>query len=206
MRVTLAILGLFALLIVAAQTFRHVYVRWVEPRDSVLDQFREKTEQEIAASKTLEELAALYSDAKKLVQAEDAKHAEDTDSEADYRRRQREPYTSEELLRGAITERESHERLLQETHFFWWVGFGCALLGFIAYFHVHPWFGVSLMVVGMCEIIWATCPSFRSFGAAQEFDRLLTAKVVYSALSVALVLIAWRFIVPSLGVSRKTNA
>lgn len=203
MRVFLAIVGLIALLIVAAQTFRHVYIRWIEPRDSVLDQFRERTELEIAASKSLDELASLYGEAKKAVTVEDAKHADATDSEAEYLRRQREPYKSEEQLREAITERESHHRQLRELHYFWWAGSMVALLGFVAYFRINAWFGISLMILGMCEIGWATCPSFRSFGATQEFDRLLTAKVVYSATAVVMLLIAWRCISPTLSAANK---
>src|SRR5690348_12993123 len=118
MRITLAILGMLALLIVAAQTFRHVYVRWVEPRHSIMDQFREKTEQEIAESKPLPELAEQYAEVKKKVKEEDAKYEEQmkqrpvSERNSDYERLQREPYKSEQLLQNAIDLRERHQREL----------------------------------------------------------------------------------------------
>jgi hypothetical protein len=194
---------MLALLIVAAQTFRHVYIRWVEPRDSVLDQFREKTEQEIAESKPLDELAAQYAGIKKKVQEEDTKHEEEvkrlpvSERDADYARLQREPYTSERLLHEAIELRERHQRELRELHFFWLCGLACVLLGFAAYFEMSAWFGTTLLLLGYLEMIWVTSPSFRSFGAAQEFDRLLTAKVIYSIVTLLLVLIAWLFVARS---------
>lgn len=208
MRITLAILGMIALLVVTAQTFRHVYVRWVEPRDSILDQFREKTELEIAESKPLDELATLYADAKKKVKEEDEKHEAESkqrpasERDVDYERLQREPYTSERSLQAAITLRESHHRELRELHFFWLCGLFCVLLGFAAYFKLSAWFGTSLLLLGYLEMIWATSPSFRSFGAAQEFDRLLTAKVIYSVLTLLLVLIAWFLVARSRTTSR----
>jgi len=197
MRLTLAILGLLGLLFAGSQTLRHIYVRWIEPRGSVLDQYQGKAEQEIAASKPLEELVALYADAKKRVDEEEAKRTPNPDSRVEYDRLQRDPYKSEQQLKEAITERESHHRQLREVHFFWWSGFVCAAIGFVAYFRLNVWFGISLMILGYIEMNYATWPAFRSFGSAQEFDMLLTAKVIYSTLTVIAVLIFWRYIASS---------
>jgi hypothetical protein len=191
-----AVLAMIALIIVAAQTFRHVYVGWIEPRGSVLDQFREKADQDIAASKTIGELIPPYDAAWKKVQEEDAKHADDT-AESAYARRQNEPYKSEEKLRQAITQREDENKELREVHFFWLCGLTCVLVGLFSYRKLNPWLGLSFMVLGYSEMIWATCPSFRSFGSAKEFDRLLTAKTIYSSLALILVLSIWRWIARS---------
>jgi hypothetical protein len=206
MRATLAILGMLALLIVAGQLLRHVYIRWVEPRDSVLDAYREKTEQDIAASKSVAELAALYAEAKRKVDEEEAKPRAADDREQDYERFQREPYKSRQLLEGAISERESHRRQLWELHFFWLCGLLFVLLGMAAYFQLNRWFGITLLVLGYLEMIWVTVPSFRTFGAAQEFDRLLTAKVIYSAATLVLVLIVWRYVARQMSESRSKTA
>jgi hypothetical protein len=201
-KITLVILGLLALLIVGAQTFRHIYVRWVEPRGSVLDQFESQTEKDIAASKPLEDLVARYAETKKRVdedeakrEAEEAKRPPNSPRDtSDYERFQREPYKSKQQLEQAIHERESHGRQLSELHFYWWCGIVSAVIGFAAYFRLNNWFGLSVMILGYIEMMYATCPSFRSFGAAQEFDTLLTTKVVYSVLTVISVLVFWRYV------------
>jgi hypothetical protein len=194
MRTFQVILAMIALVVVAAQTFRHVYVGWVEPRGSVLDQFREKADQDIAASKTIGELILLYDPAWKKVQEEDAKHADDT-AESAYARRQNEPYKSEEKLRQAITQREDENKELREVHFFWLCGLTCVLIGFFAYGKLSRWLGLSVLVLGYSEMIWATCPSFRAFGSALEFDCLLATKTICSIVTLILVLIVWRWII-----------
>jgi hypothetical protein len=191
MRITQAILVMIALLIIAGQTFRHVYVRWVEPRESVMDQFRDRTEQEIATSKSLDELTALYAEAKKRVDEEEAKRAESDEPESSYERYQREPYKSARQFEDAISEREDHQKQLCELHFFWWCGLASVALGLVAYFKLNAWLGLSLLVLGFCEMIWATAPALRTFDADPEFDRLLTGKVIYSAVSLLLVLFTW---------------
>ncbi len=55
MRTFQAVVGTIALILITAQTLRHVYVRWIEPRGTVLEPFQEKIEQSIASAKTLHE-------------------------------------------------------------------------------------------------------------------------------------------------------
>ncbi|MCI0360966.1 MAG: hypothetical protein L0211_21005, partial [Planctomycetaceae bacterium] len=61
--IVLVVLGTYALLHVAVQSFRHVFVLLVEPRTSALDKY-EPVEQHIVAAKNLDELAARYDDAR----------------------------------------------------------------------------------------------------------------------------------------------
>jgi hypothetical protein len=190
MKTLQVIFGMLALLIVGAQTFRHIYVLWIEPRGSVLDQF-DSTGKDIAESKSLDELVALYEAAWQKVKEADAAHASDTSSESYFRRREQEPYTSAEKLRQAIEEWESHKRQLCELHFFWWAGFLTVILGVLAYYRATQWLGISGLLLGYLEMIWATSPSFSSLGYPIEFERLLTYKVIYSAVTLGLVLIAW---------------
>ena len=186
-----AIVGMLAVVLVSAQTFRHVYVRWIEPRESVLIRF-EPTKQDIAASKSLDELVVLYEAALEKVKEKDAEPISKTeDLRHEYLRHQQEPYKSEEQLKQAILEWESHRQKLVELHFFWWAGLGSIVLGALAYWKSRQWLGVSAFVLGYLEMIWVTCPSFASFGYPVEFDRLLTFKVVYSVATLVLVLTAW---------------
>ena len=186
-----AILGMLAVLIVASQTFRHVYVCWIEPRESSLDQFEPAT-RDIAAAKSLEELLVLYRPALEEVRKADAKNGKDADSERSYRMRMEEPYKSEEQLRNAIREWETHRRQLAELHFFWWAGLVSVSLGALSYSRSKQWLGMSLLLLGFLEMIWATCPSFQTFGYPLEFERLLTFKVIYSMVSLILVFVGWR--------------
>lgn len=192
MRTFQAIFGMFALLIVASQTYRHVYVRWIEPRESVLDQF-DQTKQDISAAKTIDELLALYRPVREKVREADAKiYEHDGDSKIRYQRELEEPYKSETQLRSAIHEWEDHHRKLVELHFFWWAGFMTVCGGFLTFSLGRRWLGLSAFVLGYLEMIWATCPSFPTFGYPLEFEQLLTFKVCYSMISLILLFVGWR--------------
>ena len=186
-----AILGLLAVLIVGSQTFRHIYVRWVENRGSVLDQF-EETKKSIAAAKSIEELLELYKESKARVEEADAARAGDEDFERSYSKWENEPYRSEAELKSAIREWESHSKELVELHYFWWIGLSLALLGGVFYLRSNQWLGIAVILLGYAEMIWATSPSYQAFGYPLEFERLLTLKAVYSMGSLVLIFVGWR--------------
>lgn len=192
MKTLKAIIGLLALLTIMSQMFRHLYVRFVEPRESVLQQF-DQTKQDIAAAKSLEELLALYRPALDKVREENAKEKSDADMSEYYRRMTEEPYKSEDQLRAAILEWEDHHQKLVELHFFWWAGLVALGLGLLAHWKSKPQLGLSFFVLGYLEMIWATSPSFQTFGYPLEFERLLTLKVVYSCISTILLLVTWKY-------------
>ena len=186
-----AIICMLAVLVVTSQTLRHVYVRWIEPRESVLIQF-EQTGQEIAEAKSLEELLALYRQALERVREADSKIAQEDDSNKYYRKRKEELYKTEEKLKAAIREWETYRRTLVELHFFWWVGLFSVSIGALLYSRSKQWLGMTLFVLGYLEMIWATCPSFQQFGYPLEFERLLNFKVIYSSISLVLLFVVWR--------------
>jgi hypothetical protein len=189
------LLAMMALLVITAQTLRHVYVRWIEKRGTILARFQEKTERDIAYSKRLEELVALYEEAWKKVKEHEKSNPEQIQSPYGCEWNQKEPYKSECRLRQAIDTWEQHSRQIRELHFFWWFGFVCVVLGAICCFQIHEWMGLSLLLIGFLEMLWATCPSFRRFGSEVEFDRLLTWKVVYSAITLLLEVVPWLYII-----------
>jgi hypothetical protein len=199
MKILQAILGMLAVLLVSAQTFRHIFVRWIEPRHSELDRFRESTETSIAKSNSLSELVDLYEISWKQVREEDAKHPDTEDNHDTWERRQKDPYRSEAQLKAAIQQWEQHQRQLYELHFFWWSGCLAVALGLLAYARFSRWLGLSAFVLGYLEMTYATCPALREFGSAAEFDRLLTYKVVYSTITLLLVLGLWRLLAVTQG-------
>lgn len=199
MRTFQAIVGFLALLLLGSQTFRHVYVYLVKSRTSVLEQF-ESTAQSIASAKDINELVALYRPAVEEKRALEKKLSAEREAERESFGRSgaarlpdwEEVMNRENQLQQAIHEWESHENELRELHFFWWIGLLVTLAGHFIYAGKRRWFGTALLTLGFAEMIWATCPSFQSFGFPLEFERLLTFKVLYSLVACILFLITWR--------------
>jgi len=188
-----AIIGLLALVVVGVQTMRHAYVLYIEPRDSVLDQF-DTVKHDIDSTESMDELLKLYADAHRKVKEAD-KALEESERKRedgyDYARLQREPYRSEERIRYAIQERERHQAELLELHFFWVMGAILSVVGAVVYLRVQRWAGLSVCILACLEMIWATCPAYVTFGWDLEFERLLSLKLVYSLLTLAIVLVGW---------------
>jgi hypothetical protein len=188
-----AIIGLWALLVLGTQTLRHGYILCVEPRESVLDKY-ESTKQTIAETDSLDELLVLYEAARqKVLEAEKADPPPKREDryDYDYSRLKKEPFKSEGELEDAILEWESHNRQLHEVHFYWISGVVLAMVGAGVYLKIQQWAGIAICSLATLEMIWATSPSFRTFGSPAEFDRLLAFKLIYSACSVAILLVGW---------------
>ena len=185
--IVLVVLGTYALLHVTIQSFRHLFVLLVEPRTSVLDKY-DPVDQNIVAAKNLNELAALYDEARDKVKAwEKAKTA----AELQAANRWEEPYRSEERLKSAIESWESQHRQIRELNFFWWGGLACLIAGVGAYRRMHPWLGVAFFITAFGEMIYWTSPAFRGWSDGDEFDRLVLWKLLYSTATLALLLVMW---------------
>lgn len=185
LQITLFVLGLS---ILTAQSFRDVYMKWLEPRTSVLDQFKEKAESDVARAHNLQELVALYKDAHSKVKQYEQSHPEDT--RPDYERSQTEPYKTEATIRGAIEEWESTAKERRSLLFFWSFGVVVVLAGMWLYRGGKAWLGMTYVITGFAEMIWWCSPSFRSFGS-DELERLLTAKLILSLISWLLLIVVW---------------
>ena len=74
-----------------------------------------------------------------------------------------------------------------ELRYFWFSGLAFLIIGVFCYKRGSPWLGLTLLIAGFSEMIWATSPSFRG-GTQTEFDRLLTNKIIFSSLSLVLLL------------------
>jgi hypothetical protein len=85
LRITLFII---AFVILASQTFRHAYVRWIETRTSVLDKYNTETEKQISAAKSLDELVRQYDAAHAEVEKEKAAKTKNPDAAEQERQRQ----------------------------------------------------------------------------------------------------------------------
>lgn len=188
-----AVVSLIAILIFGSQTIRHAFVLWVESNESVLDKFDE-TKQKIAVTPTIDDLLKLYEPAQKNVEEANKARKASGEKEAGWDQRSEEPFKSERELKSAIEEREEHARMLVRLHFFWWCGVGVLVLGVIVTARSRPWLGICLQILGFVLRAWYTCPSYRTLGFPIEFKQLLTFKLIYSALSLGLLLVGWRLI------------
>jgi hypothetical protein len=185
LRTTLFIL---AFVLLASQTFRHAYVRWMEPHDSVMDKYGTDTEKKILSAKNLDELERLYAANKLKIKEEKEAKAKLPE---DQRYGMTDAEKSELDLSGAIKDWEQKTREVYELWRFWFAGIG-ALIAAAVFYRRDRWVGVSFVILAFAEMIWATSQSFRALGGAQtEFDRLLTQKFILSFVSWILLLITW---------------
>jgi hypothetical protein len=189
MRALRTTLFVVAMTVLVAQTFRDVYVRWMEPRGSVLDRFNTKTEKDISSAQSLDQLVALYASAHQKV-LDYEKTSPPKGEEEDYQKKQREPYASESKVREAINDWEEKSKEIFELHRFWTAGI-CALVLAVVLAKRDRWVAISLVIVAFSEMIYATCPTIR--GPQPEFDRLLVQKIIFSLLSLVLLLLTWRW-------------
>jgi hypothetical protein len=185
MKALLRTLAILASLFLGAQTIRHAYLLWLEPRTSVLDKYDQPLKGEIAAAASLDELLRRYDPVRKEVdrikserRAADPKARFEDEQEA-------EPFKSAGALREAISSWEQRAKEIHALRFYWSVGLLLAVVGAACHKRLNQWLGVTLLIVGFSEIIYWTSPTFLG-AATQEFDRLLVNKLVLSVVSLVL--------------------
>lgn len=194
LRITLFVIALVTL---GSQAFRHAYVRWLQPRGSVLDKYQtrvgQQTEDQIASAKSLDELVTLFDAAhKKVLEYEKTNPPKAGEENLGRYRRDIEPYASENKLRDAIEDWESESKDTRELWIFWLAGLAALAIGSVAAFKSDRWIGMAFVILGFAEMVWATSPiSEWAGGRSHQFDRLLVHKFSLCLLSLALLLVAW---------------
>ncbi len=190
MRTLQIVLCIIGLIFLSTQTFRHVYVKWVQSTDSALDLYDDKTDRDIKVSKSIEELVSQYDKAYKSVK----EYENDTNNpKLKWRERERtEPYKSEIKLKKAIEKWEYHQLQIQKLRFYWFCGFFSICLGFFVYVKIDQWLGMIALITGFSEMIFWTFPVvFGFFGSKYEFENLLNNKIIFSILSWVLLIAVW---------------
>lgn len=198
LKTTLFVLAIFTL---ATQALRHVYVRYLEPRTSVLDAYEQtETTKSIKEATALQDLVAQYDAAKKQTEAldEERKRAEEnlTKDERDvirdrFREDHEKEYERESDLKEAIRDWESKSEKIRELRLFWLFGLGLFAVGAALYGKRSDWLGLSFLITGAVEMVWWTSPTFTFIGNDIEFDRLLINKLVLTLATLALLVAAW---------------
>ena len=188
MRKFLTVMFVLLMVVASTQTFRHVYVKWIEPTGSVLDQFQSETESEIAQSRTLDELLPLYADAKSRVEEYEADSSNPPIER--YERAVTEPYKTEAELRQEIEQRENQQRQVFQLYFYWLAGLASIFGGVLVYRKVNVWIGIAAVVTGFLEMVFWTSP-LNHYHPGQEFGLLLNSKLGLSVATLAVLVSLW---------------
>jgi Flp pilus assembly protein TadB len=185
MKTFLRIVFVIAFLSISIHTVRLIYMVWLAPTGSVLDQYDETVESRIKAATSLDELVAMYDDAHRAVQEYEADEANPV-LENPWNK---EPYQSRRLLREAIDKWESQSSTVHKTRAYWAFGFAFFIVGVVAFKWIGQWLGVSALVVAFSEMIYWSSPPYFS-GRLHEFERLLNNKLFLAVFAFALLVCA----------------
>lgn len=177
------VLAIIALLILITQTVRHIYVHWVESRQSVLDKYERPLKDDIKQAKSLDELVVKYDEVYKKVEIEKAKKSKPSLSYSE--RTENEPYKSESALEEAIKSWERKSKEISALKFYWFCGLFFLVLGVVFYKKFNRWLGLTFLIIAFSEMIYWTSPTFLGT-ETKEFDRLLTCKIFFSLVSLVL--------------------
>ena len=177
-----------------AQLARHVYVRWVEQRSSVLHRHELPLDTEIREAKSLEALERRYAAELDRARREAVARTEEyrkTDRSYDP---QMAAYGDPKVfeLRQAIEDWERKSNEIRKLRYYWLVGLLALALGAWLLRRGQDWAGVSLYVLAFSEMIWCTSPYFLG-GARRELTRLLDQKLLFTALALGLLAVVWRW-------------
>lgn len=206
MRTFERVLFLLGFLFLSVCTARHIYRLWIEPRASVLDEFKEPLAMEINKAKSLRELIDKYRVAKKQVDEEKKKMEDQLDKDIEKAKaegkdageqneirqnarsiRESESFKREDELRDAITEWEDKTHQIFELRIYCLFGFLSVILGVIVHRRRSEWLGLAMLVTGFSELVYWASPSFRGSNSV-EFDKLLMNKLGFSFASLLLLL------------------
>ncbi|MBI5474426.1 MAG: hypothetical protein HY961_18975 [Ignavibacteriae bacterium] len=195
-------LFILALVFVTAYTVRHVYYKWFDPRESVLDKYSDSVGKQIKAAESIEQLTKMYDEAKKKVEAYEA---DKNNPEIEHGNRdEKEPYKAAMDLKTAIQEWERKSKEIFQLRFYWGVGLLLLAVGYIVFRKLNGWLGLTVIIVGFTEQVYWASPSFIS-GSGVEYDRLLTNKFLFS-LATLVLLIAIAYFTDTLQITTKKTA
>lgn len=198
----LRLTALVTMFVLTTQGIRHFYVRYIEPRSSVLDRFgATDTGKAIAQAASLDDLVTRYEPAHEKVKALDDELQKnqagmgDSDSYSLYERKFRQThkteYEQEAQLGSAIREWEMNSAKILEVRAFWIAGALLLIPGSILMARGAYWVGLSFIIPSVVEMLWWSSPSLSFSGCPKEFDRLLENKLILTVVTFAVVLSLW---------------
>jgi hypothetical protein len=179
-------LFIIAVVFASVQSVRHVYARWIDTSDSVLDRYESEVSGKIKNAGSLEELQSMYDDAHKKVEAYEANR---TNPKVEgYERETIEPYKTERMLKHAIENWEAGSNEISKIRFYFIAGLVFLMAGYILYRKVNLWLGLTFVIVGFMEMLYWTSPNLLLGASIIEFNILLDNKLILSAITLALLI------------------
>ena len=201
MRTLRTVIFLLALLVLTTQAARHIYVRYIEPRTSVLDRFDEtEAKKVIQGARALSDLLKEYEPARELVDSlnKDLKQELSQKTRDEYYMHERkwkedhkQEYERESELKRAIQDWENRSKQIFELRVFWLFGLVFFLAGVAFLKRNQDGLGMAFLIPGIVEMIWWTSPSFRFAGSPLEFDRLLNNKLIFTFATLVVLIAFW---------------
>lgn len=207
-----SVVTILAFFILIPGTTHHIYLRYFEPRTSVLDKYTQPKQEDIQAAASLDELLKMYDKAHQEGEALrrercslpppfSASSSSTPPSPTPLTPRpptiapaplgpvinDEEHTNREKSLETAIREWESCSRDIFQIKFYWCFGFALVLVG-MAIHRFSPWGGLILRNIGFFEMIYWTAPMFLDW-KTREADRLLTNKIFLSSLTLLILVI-----------------
>jgi len=192
MKNALTVLFVLAMVVCSTQTVRHVYVKFLDSNESVLDEFRTDTESDIANAGSLQDLVGLYRSAQKEIDLYESDPSNPVIEPN--KRRGVVPYTTKVKIKKEIQNREHDQNQLNKLWFYWGCGLVSLILGVTALRYGSRWLGFSIMVTGFSEMLAWTSPLFHNRLLSLQFEQLLDYKLLLSAVTWLLLVSVWMLI------------
>ena len=185
MRGAKIVLFLICITIVSTQTFRHIYVRFLDKDESVLDKYRTEIEVEIYKSKDIEHLENLFAENDiKIKQFENSN--DDYEENKTYKELKRE----KDKIRSAIRKAENLDKSRYKLTIYWTMGLICIIFGCVSYFFTSKWISLASLISGFTEMTVWTSPFFDRSNTL-NFIELLNLKLILSIITLVLIITIW---------------
>ena len=185
------VLAIAALVVLVAQSVRHTYVRWLEPRTSVLDSYDRPLKSELTAANSLEELVARYEPLRKRAEEERRQRQTQKGSPGVLDESEVGALSPEYEVRQAIEGWEARAKELNGVRYYCVVGLVLLAVGIATFRWGNIWVGLAVEISAFSEFIYWTSPTFFG-GGGREFDKLLSCKLFFSVAAIALLfLVVW---------------
>jgi hypothetical protein len=185
MRNAKIVLFLICTITVSTQTFRHIYVRFLDNNDSVLDKYRTEIEVEIHESKDVNHLEKLYIENNEKI--EQIKNENENYEES---RIYKELQQERREIRSAIHRAENLNVSRYKLIIYWTIGLICIIFGCVSYFFTSKWVSFASLISGFSEMAVWTSPFFDRMNTL-NFIELLNMKLLLSFITLILLITLW---------------
>ncbi len=156
------VMFMIAFLVLMSSIIHTVFVRFLVPTKSVLARFGHPVKDDPLQAESMETLLTRYGE---VIKKTEALLTGKTDEQIKLIRAQHPAlFAEEEKLTWAILDQENKSQYLFKMWFYWVIGAICLGLGGLSYFKWSRWFGLSLIVLGFCEMIYWGMPSVTTGG------------------------------------------